>query len=84
MSSMSNPAYGGASPALTADEVAEGIRDLLFSVHPDDRVGFLFGIVLGMLHFQGLTREEIHKEMLKGLELAYKASELLKNNSASN
>ena len=81
---MSNPPRPDAPEARSADEIAEGIRDLLFSVHPDDRVGFLFGIVLGMLHFQGLTREEIHKEMLKGLELAYKASELLKSNNPSN
>ena len=80
---MSNPAFGGASPALSVEEVAEGIRDLLFNIHPDDRVGFLFGIVLGTLHFQGLSREEIRKEMLKGLELAYKASETLKSNSAN-
>lgn len=52
-------------------QAADHILEDLNGVHVNDRAGFLFGIVIGMLQEQGLDETGIRLELLKGLPIAY-------------
>ena len=52
-------------------EVADEILSVLEAIPPDDRIGFLFGMLIGMLQKQGLNKEEIYKEVKKGLDTGF-------------
>ena len=54
------------------DDVARGIVSLLEAVPEKDRLGFLYGILIGLLRNHGLTRMEIEKHLEYGLAAAFK------------
>ena len=58
-------------PDSAAVEVGKEIERSLEKIPADHRVGFLFGMVLGMLHAQGLNETQTRGELLKGLALVY-------------
>jgi hypothetical protein len=51
-------------------EVTLEIKNSLAKIPPNDRIGFLFGAVIGALYNQGFTKDGIRKEILNGLEFA--------------
>lgn len=71
---MSDPAFSGASPAVSNDvavEVANEIGQVLERIPLNDRVGFLFGLVVGLLDSQGMTEIQVRGEIVKGLSFIY-------------
>lgn len=60
-----------AVPDKEAIAVGKEIEHVLEKIPANHRVGFLFGMVLRMLHNQGLNETQVRGELLKGLALAY-------------
>lgn len=58
--------------AKNAKEVGERIITALEDIPANDRIGFLYGLVLGMLQDQGFNKEDCRKELEFGLDIAYK------------
>jgi hypothetical protein len=54
----------------TKSAVLEQIRLAVIPIPQDDRLGFLFGIIIGGLRYQGMSAKAIRNEILKGLDLA--------------
>jgi hypothetical protein len=51
------------------DAVAETIASALERVPVNDRLGFLFGLTLGLLRAQGLSDDEIRAEVQRALDI---------------
>jgi hypothetical protein len=54
----------------TKSAVLEQIRLAVIPIPQDDRLGFLFWIIIGGLRYQGMSAKAIRNEILKGLDLA--------------
>ena len=59
-------------PAYKNEETARKIISLLQSIPSKDRLGFLFGMLIGLMRQQGLTRIEIEKHLAFGLAETFK------------
>ena len=54
------------------EQKARKILVLLHSIPQDDRLGFLYGILIGLMRQQGMSRIEIEKHLEFGLGVAFK------------
>ena len=54
------------------EQTARKILSLLESIPEDDRLGFLYGILIGLMRQQGMSRIEIEKHLEFGLGVAFK------------
>ena len=54
------------------EQKARKILSLLQSMPEDDRLGFLYGILIGLMRQQGMSRIEIEKHLEFGLGVAFK------------
>ena len=54
------------------EQKARKILALLQTITEEDRLGFLFGMLIGLMRKQGLSRIEIEKHLEYGLAEAFK------------
>jgi hypothetical protein len=60
---------------LSPDEVTDKIAMLLVNIPSSDRIGFLFGMVVGMMRLEGYSDEKIRILIHSSLDLAFAKSE---------
>ena len=54
------------------EQTARRMLSLLESIPADDRLGFLYGILIGLMRQQGMSRIEMEKHLEFGLGVAFK------------